>query len=61
MAIKQTKQEWNALTGWVCEFICDSEADIANLPECSAGSMAIVATEGMPIYMMNASGQWVRV
>lgn len=43
------------------EFICDSEEDIAVLPECSPGSMAIVAKEGMPIYMKNASGEWVKV
>ena len=61
MAYKQKKNEWNPLSGWECEFICDTEADILYLPNCSAGSMAIVTTDGMPNYMVNASGEWVRV
>lgn len=62
MAYKCTKSEWsNQFGGYTCEFVCDSEADIASLPECNPLSTAIVATEGMPVYMVNASGEWVKV
>lgn len=40
-------------------FICDSEADIANLPECLPGSQAVVVTTGA-LYVVNASGDWVK-
>lgn len=39
-------------------FVLDSEEDLVNLPACSAGSMAIVASGGK-IFMVNASGEWV--
>lgn len=62
MAYKCIKSEWkNASQDYECEFICDSEDDIQNLPQCSAGSIAIVVASGMPTYMMNASGQWVKI
>lgn len=41
------------------EFICDSEADVANLPDCCTGSMAVVAATG-EVYIVNASGNWVK-
>ena len=40
------------------EFVCDSAADVASLPKCCAGSVAIVADKDGPIYMVNASGEW---
>ena len=62
MAIKKINEEYKPnVGGYTEEFICDSEADVVNLPQSLTGSMAIVATEGMPVYMVNASGQWVRV
>lgn len=41
------------------KFVCDTEADVANLPKCDPGSCAIVA-DGGPVYMVNASGNWSR-
>lgn len=41
-----------------CEFVLDSADDVANLPKCAPGSTAIVAAEGAPMFMVNASGQW---
>lgn len=39
--------------------ICDSEADVANLPtSVCPGSIAIVATADGGVYMLNASYQW---
>lgn len=38
-------------------YILDSEEDVATLPVCCAGSMAIVANGGK-VYMVNASGEW---
>ena len=59
MAYKCVKKEWDKIDGYIYNFSCDSESDIADLPECNPGSVAIVATEGSPMYMVNASGQWV--
>ncbi len=40
-------------------FVCDSEADIANLPECLPGSQAIVVNSGA-LFVVSASGEWAR-
>ena len=63
MAIKKTREEYIPYTEeWVCEFVCDSEEDVKTLPEkCAPGSIAMVATSGLPMYMVNASGKWVKV
>ena len=63
MAFKKTREEYIPyIDEWVCEFVCDSEGDVKNLPsDCAPGSMAMVATTGLPVYMVNASGQWVKV
>lgn len=61
MAIKQTGTNWNpAFVATKRKFIMDSEADVANLPKCCTGSMAI-SVDGGVIYMVNASGSWVRM
>lgn len=39
------------------EFICDTEADVANLPKCSCGSSARVIDTGN-LYVVNASCKW---
>lgn len=39
------------------EFICDTDADIAKLPKCCAGSTALVVESGK-YFMVNASGEW---
>ena len=41
------------------EFVCDTEADIANLPECMCGATALVISTG-DIYIVNATGKWVK-
>ena len=39
------------------EFICDTDADVANLPKSCAGSTALVVESGK-YFMVNASGEW---
>lgn len=61
MAIKLVKTE-NGLytkdgTILVKEFIVDSDADFANLPEAAPGSTALSPSGA--IMVVNASGQWV--
>lgn len=59
MAIQRINREWCAYSeGYRDEFIADTEADVANLPACCAGSSALVSATGK-IYMVNASCQWV--
>lgn len=63
MAIKCIYSERNYLRSKPTDeirkkFVIDSEADVASLPKCCAGSVAIVA-EGGKAYMVNASGVWV--
>lgn len=41
-----------------CEFILDSAEDVADLPQCCAGSMALVADKDGAGYIVNASGEW---
>lgn len=42
--------------------VCDAAADVADLPTGYApGSLAIVAESGMPVYMVDASGEWADV
>lgn len=59
MAYKCIEKKWGKVDDCTYKFICDSEDDIANLPKCNPGSMAIVAVEGSPVYVVNASGEWV--
>lgn len=59
MAIKMVQKEWVCcLNQYQCDYIVDTEADVANLPECSTGSSALVVESGA-VYMVNASGNWV--
>lgn len=40
--------------------VCDSASDVAGLPtDYAAGSIAIIAGSGLPVYVLNASGTWV--
>ena len=39
------------------EYVCDTDADIENLPKSYPGSTAMVVESGK-IYMVNASGEW---
>lgn len=40
------------------EFICDTDADFANLPKGKPGDTAVSAATGN-VYVVNASGNWV--
>lgn len=41
---------------------CDSADDVANLPtDYSPNSVAIIADTGLPVAILNASGQWVTI
>lgn len=52
-------QEWCAcLNDYKRDYIVDTDADIASLPESCTGSSALVVKSGA-IYMVNASGTWV--
>lgn len=58
MAIKKINREWCPHLGdYQKDFIVDTEADVANLPECCTGSSALVVESGA-VYMVNASGEW---
>ncbi|MBO5969328.1 MAG: hypothetical protein J6S14_12610 [Clostridia bacterium] len=41
------------------EYLCDTDADFANLPESCTGSAAVSAATGN-VYVENASGAWVK-
>ena len=44
------------------EIVMDSAEDADNLPSGYApGSLAVAADDGLPCWMMNASGEWKRV
>lgn len=58
MAVKTTAKYWcEHAHGYHQELICDTDADVENLPKCCAGSTAIVVESGK-IFMVNASGEW---
>lgn len=58
MAYKLVDRQWCACVGdYRNDYICDTEADLANLPECCTGSSALVVESG-EVYMVNASGAW---
>lgn len=40
-------------------FICDTTADVKNLPKCLPGSQAVVIATG-DLYVVNASGEWAK-
>lgn len=59
MAIQMIDTQWVPYaSAYRREYIIDSAADLANLPECAPGSIAIVADAGGAMYMVNASGEW---
>ena len=58
MAYVKTRRKWaNCLNDYQYAFVLDSDADVANLPKCATGSMALVR-KGGKIYMVDASGEW---
>ena len=61
MAWKITNRETKGVDGDVAQvvIVCDAESDVSDLPTTYApGSIAVVADEGMPVYVLNASGTW---
>lgn len=59
MAIKLVGKEWcPCVDSYKCDYIVDTESDIANLPDSCTGSSALVV-ETANVYMVNASDQWV--
>lgn len=60
MAYKLIDEKYNPFPGSeIREFICDTDADFANLPEAAPGSTALSAATGT-VMIVNASGQWVK-
>ena len=56
--IKLVDKHWCPLqSDYQHEYICDAEADVAELPACCTGSAALVVDSGA-VYMVNASGAW---
>lgn len=41
------------------EFLCDTDADFADLPTACPGSTALSVATGN-VYVVNASGEWVK-
>lgn len=61
MAIKMINHEWCACANdYKKEFVIDTDADAASLPECCTGSAALAVETGSA-YMVNASGVWQKV
>lgn len=59
MAIKIIDIQHNRSTqNTIQEFVCDTDADFADLPKCDPGSAAVSAETGN-VYVVNASGDWV--
>lgn len=59
MAIKLISSKYCAFTDdYTCEYICDSDADFANLPKSGVGSNALSPSGA--IYMVNTNGEWVQ-
>ena len=44
---------------YVCDYLCDAEADISTLPVCGAGSSAVCIDTGA-IYLVNTQGVWTK-
>lgn len=67
MAVKMLRREGGKGKNSLCEFLCDTKDDIANLPTetstgtvgdyCSSGSIAIIA-EDKEIIILNNQGAW---
>ena len=51
-----SKRRWG-IGSYQCEYILDTEDDVANLPKCGTGSTALVVATGN-VYIVNASGEW---
>ena len=58
MAIKLVSKEYvPSLDDYKCEYIVDTDSDLANLPDGCTGSSA-VSVESGSVRVVNASGAW---
>ena len=59
MATKIVNISWCAcLNEYQMDFLCDTDADFADLPKCATGSCAISVASGN-VQMVNTVGDWV--
>ena len=59
MAVKIINNSWCAcLNEYQVDFVCDTDADFVNLPECATGSCAISIASGK-VRIVNTAGEWV--
>lgn len=59
MAVKLINKEWKEhINSYQHDYICDTEEDISELPDCCCSSSAVVVSTGN-VYVVNASGDWV--
>ena len=59
MAYKLISEKWSANCGdYIKEFICDTDAGFAHLPEACPGSTAVSLASGA-IRVVNTVGEWV--
>lgn len=54
-----TKQN-NSISYGIKEFVCDTEEDLQNLPDCDMGSSAIVIKPA-GVYLKNSQDEWIKV
>lgn len=54
-----TKQN-NSISYGIKEFVCDTNEDLKNLPDCDMGSSAIVI-EPSSVYLKNSQGEWIKI
>jgi hypothetical protein len=60
MAIKCIRTEYaNELKEYTKEYVADAESDVKDLPKSAAMSTCVVA-ESAKVYIVNASGEWVK-
>ena len=59
MAVKCIDRKYTSVVrDYRCEFVCDTDADFALLPEADVGSVA-VSLESGAIRVVNTAGAWV--
>ena len=46
----------------ICEYICDSEEDVKNLPlYCTPGSTALVLNATQDLYILSGQKKWIKL
>lgn len=60
MAIKMMARDYNVCCDdYKCEYIADTDADLANLPECTRTGSTAVSLESGKVMVVNTQGKWV--